>query len=110
MTRDQLREKINNIYDGIPIDDERQIEYANNEAEKLVKKECYAIEIHAPHLTDNLRPAFELVPGFSCPHNRDGKCLTCPQFVTYHGSEDGVFSFMTFNGYCAKDINKEKES
>lgn len=73
----------------------------------LLNKKCHKVKMHAPHLDENLRPAYELFPGVDnpCPHKdlvQTTECRNCEFCICFISPEDGIFAHSVFDGYCAK--------
>lgn len=104
MTKKEIVNELDKIYKGIDENSpDSDVDRANKEAEKLLERECHKITVHAPTLDrETMRPKMELC-NCDCPNGKDGPCISCDMFVAYkHG--DVVFSYMQFEGYCAKEV------
>lgn len=77
----------------------------NNIPEEVrqARKQYRIIQIHCPHLDENLNPKPELCVDQVCPKSNDeefGKCFECQSFMGLFVPDGEIFAHMTFEGYC----------
>lgn len=101
MNYTEIMNKVEEFYDKRKEDPSFDVD---SNVRTFLEQECNIIEIACRHIVD-MRPAPELVRPDECPYNKDGNCYACNRFVCFENPdpERGVFSYMTFTGYCAKD-------
>lgn len=63
------------------------------------KEKFTSIQVHAPHLGDNMCPFFELI-NMSCPKENDGKCSNCESFRGIINDDGMIGADMSFEGFC----------
>ena len=103
MTIEELAKEIDVIYDGLTDDSsEEEMDRANEKVGELLRSECNIIKVHAPTLDESMRAKMQLFEG-KCPNGKDGQCSSCNLFVGYKNESGVIFSYMVFEGYCAKE-------
>ena len=65
------------------------------------------LKVIAPHLDDQMRPAFELRDKSQCPLKRDGDCCKCDKFAGVFSEDGTFFALGLYEGFCD---SKDKEA
>jgi hypothetical protein len=63
------------------------------------KEKFTLIQVHAPHLGDDMCPFFELI-NMPCPKGNNGKCSNCKSFRGIITDNVMVWADMSFEGFC----------
>jgi hypothetical protein len=64
------------------------------------RKQYNIVEVHAPHLTNEMQPDIELSYGCKCPIEKDGHCIECENFRGLYTEDGTIYAFGTYEGYC----------